>query len=105
MLKATKVSMGGGCCLCRRMQMIVSISFKWTEVPSFLVDVAMALIEEELGQQWCNIYSELSSSLIAIANYSIPRPSLQGPAKRELGFGSCQSTEAFVLETSSRFIH
>lgn len=35
------------------------------KVPSFPDDVAMALIEEELGQPWNNIYSELSSSPIA----------------------------------------
>lgn len=35
------------------------------KVPSFPDDVAMALIEEELGQPWTNVYSELSSSPIA----------------------------------------
>ncbi|KAG2403232.1 Protein ACTIVITY OF BC1 COMPLEX KINASE 3 [Vigna angularis] len=35
------------------------------KVPSFADDVAMALIEEELGQPWQNMYSELSSSPIA----------------------------------------
>ncbi|KAK6161798.1 hypothetical protein DH2020_005179 [Rehmannia glutinosa] len=35
------------------------------KVPSFPDDVAMALLEEELGQPWYNIYSELSSSPIA----------------------------------------
>lgn len=35
------------------------------KVPSFPDDVAMALIEEELGQPWQNIYSELSPSPIA----------------------------------------
>lgn len=35
------------------------------KVPSFPDDVAMALIEEELGQPWNNVYSELSSSPIA----------------------------------------
>lgn len=35
------------------------------KVPSYPDDVAMALIEEELGQPWQNIYSELSSSPIA----------------------------------------
>ncbi|KAG4907055.1 hypothetical protein AAZX31_20G067300 [Glycine max] len=38
------------------------------KVPSFADDVAMALIEEELGQPWQNIYSELSSSPIAAAS-------------------------------------
>lgn len=35
------------------------------KVPSFPDDVAMALIEEELGQPWNNVYSELSTSPIA----------------------------------------
>lgn len=35
------------------------------KVPSFPDDIAMALIEEELGQPWPEIYSELSSSPIA----------------------------------------
>lgn len=35
------------------------------KVPSFPDDIAMALINEELGQPWENIYSELSSSPIA----------------------------------------
>lgn len=38
------------------------------KVPSFPDDVAMSLIEEELGQPWQNIYSELSSSPIAAAS-------------------------------------
>ncbi|KAK1284082.1 putative aarF domain-containing protein kinase [Acorus calamus] len=37
------------------------------KVPSFPDDVAMALIEEELGQPWQNFYSELSPSPIAAA--------------------------------------
>jgi aarF domain-containing kinase len=40
------------------------------KVPSFPDDVAMALIEEELGQPWQNIYSELSSSPIAAGRFS-----------------------------------
>jgi aarF domain-containing kinase len=35
------------------------------KVPSFADDVAMALVEEELGQPWQNVYSELSPSPIA----------------------------------------
>ncbi|XP_042516585.1 uncharacterized protein sll0005 isoform X4 [Macadamia integrifolia] len=38
------------------------------KVPSFPDDVAMAFIEEELGQPWHNIYSELTSSPIAAAS-------------------------------------
>lgn len=39
--------------------------FVLLKVPSFPDDIAMALIQEELGQPWQNIYSELSSSPIA----------------------------------------
>ncbi|KAG6731299.1 hypothetical protein I3842_01G123100 [Carya illinoinensis] len=47
------------------------------KVPSFPDDVAMALIEEELGQPWNNIYSELSSSPIAAGrNLLLPKHSL-----------------------------
>lgn len=35
------------------------------KVPSYPDDVAMALIEEELGRPWHDIYSELTSSPIA----------------------------------------
>ncbi|KAL5138224.1 hypothetical protein HKD37_10G028450 [Glycine soja] len=49
------------------------------KVPSFADDVAMALIEEELGQPWQNIYSELSSSPIAAASLG-----------QEPGFGSSE---------------
>lgn len=35
------------------------------QVPSFPNDIAMALIEEELGKPWQEIYSELSPSPIA----------------------------------------
>ncbi|GMH08021.1 hypothetical protein Nepgr_009861 [Nepenthes gracilis] len=38
------------------------------KVPSFPDDVAMALIQEELGQPWHEIYSELSTSPIAAAS-------------------------------------
>ncbi|KAK9137926.1 hypothetical protein Sjap_008520 [Stephania japonica] len=38
------------------------------KVPSFPDDVAMSLIEEELGQPWHEIYSELTSSPIAAAS-------------------------------------
>lgn len=41
------------------------------KVPSFPDDVAMALIEEELGQPWHEMYSELSSSPIAAGYLSI----------------------------------
>lgn len=38
------------------------------KVPSFPDDMAMALLEEELGQPWTEIYSELSPSPIAAAS-------------------------------------
>lgn len=44
--------------------------FDDVKVPSFPDDVAMALIEEELGQPWHEIYSELSSSPIAAGRLS-----------------------------------
>jgi len=40
------------------------------KVPSFPDDIAMALLEEELGQPWQAIYSELSPSPIAAGNYT-----------------------------------
>jgi aarF domain-containing kinase len=43
----------------------------YMKVPSFPEDVAMALIDEELGQPWQNIYSELSSSPIAAGSLNI----------------------------------
>jgi aarF domain-containing kinase len=39
------------------------------KVPSFPDDIAMALLEEELGQPWQAVYSELSPSPIAAGNY------------------------------------
>lgn len=44
--------------------------FDDVKVPSFPDDVAMALIKEELGQPWQEIYSELSSSPIAAGRLS-----------------------------------
>ncbi|KAK8674160.1 hypothetical protein V6N13_112456 [Hibiscus sabdariffa] len=38
------------------------------KVPSFPNDIAMTLIEEELGQPWQEIYSELSPLPIAAAS-------------------------------------
>lgn len=37
----------------------------YSQVPSFPDDMAMSLIEDELGCPWSEIYSELSSSPIA----------------------------------------
>jgi aarF domain-containing kinase len=39
------------------------------QVPSFPDDVAMNLLEEELGMHWSEIYSELSPSPIAAGNF------------------------------------
>jgi len=39
--------------------------FVYVKVPSYPDDVAMALIEEELGKPWYDVYSELSPSPIA----------------------------------------
>ncbi|KAK8574895.1 hypothetical protein V6N13_033888 [Hibiscus sabdariffa] len=44
------------------------INKKVKEVPSFPDDIAMILIEEELGQPWQEIYSELSPLPIAAAS-------------------------------------
>jgi len=41
---------------------------RYLKVPSFPDDMAMALIEEELGQPWHKMYSELSPSPIAAGN-------------------------------------
>lgn len=49
---------------------LLNLKFRvwYLKVPSFPDDVAMALMEEELGQPWCNIYSELTPSPIAAGN-------------------------------------
>ena len=43
--------------------------FFYVKVPSFPDDVAMALIEEELGKPWHEVYSELSPSPIAAGKF------------------------------------
>lgn len=43
--------------------------FVYVKVPSFPDDVAMALIEEELGKPWHEVYSELSPSPIAAGKF------------------------------------
>lgn len=45
--------------------MMFSPFWQYHKVPSFPDDVAMALIEEELGKPWQEIYDELSPSPIA----------------------------------------
>lgn len=43
--------------------------FVYVKVPSFPDDLAMALIEEELGKPWHEVYSELSPSPIAAGKF------------------------------------
>lgn len=44
------------------------VIYYYVKVPSFPDDIAMALLEEELGRPWHEIYSELSPSPIAAAS-------------------------------------
>lgn len=46
------------------------VIYCYVKVPSFPDDIAMALLEEELGRPWHEIYSELSPSPIAAGNYT-----------------------------------
>ncbi|GMN62523.1 hypothetical protein TIFTF001_031593 [Ficus carica] len=66
------------------------------KVPSFPDDVAMALIEEELGQPWQNIYSELSSSPIAAASLG---QVYKGRLKENGDLVAVKVQRPFVLET------
>ncbi|QCE05590.1 hypothetical protein DEO72_LG9g594 [Vigna unguiculata] len=66
------------------------------KVPSFADDVAMALIEEELGQPWQNIYSELSSSPIAAASLG---QVYKGRLKENGDLVAVKVQRPFVLET------
>ncbi|KAL3506345.1 hypothetical protein ACH5RR_031727 [Cinchona calisaya] len=66
------------------------------KVPSFPDDVAMALIEEELGQPWHNIYSELSSSPIAAASLG---QVYKGRIKETGDLVAVKVQRPFVLET------
>lgn len=52
--------------------------YRYVKVPSFSDDLAMTLLEEELGQPWHEIYSELSPSPIAAGTYTkyCPRAAL-----------------------------
>ena len=49
--------------------MWVFFFFVYSKVPSFPDDVAMALLEEELGKPWQEIYLELSPSPIAAGKF------------------------------------
>lgn len=66
------------------------------KVPSFPDDIAMALIEEELGQPWYNIYSELTSSPIAAASLG---QVYKGRLKESGDLVAVKVQRPFVLET------
>lgn len=66
------------------------------KVPSFPDDVAMALIEEELGEPWPNIYSELSPSPIAAASLG---QVYKGRLKENGDLVAVKVQRPFVLET------
>nr|GMD85491.1 putative unusual protein kinase [Ipomoea batatas]GME03493.1 putative unusual protein kinase [Ipomoea batatas] len=66
------------------------------KVPSFPDDVAMALLEEELGQPWYNIYSELSPSPIAAASLG---QVYKGRLKENGDLVAVKVQRPFVLET------
>ncbi|XP_050217578.1 uncharacterized protein LOC126668416 [Mercurialis annua] len=66
------------------------------KVPSFPDDIAMALIEEEFGQPWHEIYSELSSSPIAAASLG---QVYKGRLKENGDLVAVKVQRPFVLET------
>ncbi|XP_010532799.1 PREDICTED: uncharacterized protein LOC104808723 [Tarenaya hassleriana] len=66
------------------------------KVPSFPDDVAMDLIEEELGQPWYNLYSELSPSPIAAASLG---QVYKGRLKENGDQVAVKVQRPFVLET------
>ncbi|XP_021816859.1 uncharacterized protein LOC110759130 [Prunus avium] len=66
------------------------------KVPSFPDDIAMALIEEELGQPWPNIYSELTSSPIAAASLG---QVYKGRLRENGDIVAVKVQRPFVLET------
>ncbi|XP_060959856.1 uncharacterized protein LOC115722553 [Cannabis sativa] len=66
------------------------------KVPSFPDDVAMALIEEELGRPWQEIYSELSPSPIAAASLG---QVYKGRLKENGDLVAVKVQRPFVLET------
>ncbi|KAF2314119.1 hypothetical protein GH714_022385 [Hevea brasiliensis] len=65
------------------------------KVPSFPDDVAMALIEQELGQPWHNIYSELSSPIAAASLGQV----YKGRLKENGDLVAVKVQRPFVLET------
>ncbi|XP_026400957.1 uncharacterized protein LOC113296820 [Papaver somniferum] len=66
------------------------------KVPSFPDDMAMALIESELGEPWQNIYSELTSSPIAAASLG---QVYKGRLKENGDLVAVKVQRPFVLET------
>jgi aarF domain-containing kinase len=66
------------------------------KVPSYPDDIAMALIEEELGQPWQNIYSELTSSPIAAASLG---QVYKGRLKENGDLVAVKVQRPYVLET------
>ncbi|KAG2654941.1 hypothetical protein PVAP13_1NG558300 [Panicum virgatum] len=66
------------------------------KVPSFPDDIAMALLEEELGQPWQAIYSELSPSPIAAASLG---QVYKGRLKETGELVAVKVQRPFVLET------
>ncbi|CAN0915705.1 Uncharacterized protein sll0005 [Linum grandiflorum] len=66
------------------------------KVPSFPDDIAMALLEEELGQPWQNLYSELSPSPIAAASLG---QVYKGRLKETGELVAVKVQRPFVLET------
>uniref|UniRef100_A0A166H1J6 Protein kinase domain-containing protein n=1 Tax=Daucus carota subsp. sativus TaxID=79200 RepID=A0A166H1J6_DAUCS len=66
------------------------------KVPSYPNDIAMALIEEELGQPWYNIYSELTSSPVAAASLG---QVYKGRLKENGDLVAVKVQRPFVLET------
>ncbi|KAH7573075.1 hypothetical protein JRO89_XS03G0063400 [Xanthoceras sorbifolium] len=66
------------------------------KVPSFPDDVAMALIDEELGRPWHEVYSELSSSPIAAASLG---QVYKGRLKENGDLVAVKVQRPFVLET------
>ncbi|CAN1242653.1 Uncharacterized protein sll0005 [Linum perenne] len=66
------------------------------KVPSFPDDIAMALVEEEFGQPWQNVYSELSPSPIAAASLG---QVYKGRLKETGELVAVKVQRPFVLET------
>ncbi|CAI9263788.1 unnamed protein product [Lactuca saligna] len=66
------------------------------KVPSYPDDIAMALLEEELGEPWQNIYSELTTSPIAAASLG---QVYKGRLKENGDLVAVKVQRPYVLET------